>query len=528
MKTIAYIAMVVTATGLTAFIARDIVTDFGSGDSGTGEFGSDSSESHSPKDISAHGIEGDVNELSTLNRIEQLENELNAQTDRLDQTFASSPATSGDAASPFHIDPIEQSESEIPLLDAKGAAADASPDSAEPIRQQTSLHSSMITPGNFVYLGGFRPEFGDGNRLRFGYGGRAIAYRPDGDADGPDDGFPGSLYLMGHKQQQMIAEIDIPKPFLSIEKNINQLPQARTLQPFADITKGIRKRLTNGSSEPFEIGGMQVIGNRLHWTVYKYYNVEQIDHLSHGLTSTTLSSQAYRGLWHLGPINGGKRWHSYKNAGYIAEIPQPIADRYLDGMNLMSGLQISTGRQQSSQGPALYAYKVVDENLPNGGSLDAVPLLWYPMNAEMTGHHPADIWRGAAWLTLGDKQAVIIVGRKGLGPVHYGQPRANECYDYKGYHASRYEAQVLFYQPEQILAGARQSVPNKDPWYRWNDQTPGGGIDRFMYQECGREIGGIAYDRARNLLYVSEADAAIATVNEYEPLPVIHVFRLVD
>ncbi|MCR9198594.1 MAG: hypothetical protein NXI04_08130 [Planctomycetaceae bacterium] len=534
MKTIAYLSMVVAAAALAVFMARDIVADLGHTPDASARTTVDVEPAAPVTEVaSTDAASGDVNRSETagkpdvvqdeLQRIRDLRQQAQEQSQRLDEQFA---------VEDFHdTDPITQSEEEIRADDGtatEAAAPSHSLTTSAPVRQQTPLHPQLITPGNFEYLGGFRPEFGDGNGSRFGLGGWAIAYRADGDPSGPDDGHPGSLFLMGHEHQQLIAEINIPRPVVSPHRDINRIPEAKILQPFADITKGIRGRMTAGSSEPFKIGGMQVVGNRLHWTIYKYYNVSRVDYLSHGLTSTDLSSDAVRGLWHLGPQNGGSRWHSYKNAGYIAEIPAGIADGYLDGRNLMSGLQISTGRQTSSQGPALYAYRVTQENLSPGASLDAVPLLWYPMDAPMTGHHPADSWQGAAWLTLGKKQAVVVVGRKGLGPVHYGMPRPGECYDYKGYHASAYEVQMLFYDPRQILAGAKRAVPNKDPWYRWNGQTPGGSLNRFMYQDCGKEIGGMAYDRERNLLYLSEVDAAKAAVNDYEELPVIHVLKLVE
>ena len=548
MKTVAYLSMVVSAAALAVFMARDIAVDLAHGSAVDVRDVADPADEQTPPapgpsqlpppatvvddpavpespDESAFQISGPrltETEAAAVHDSSATWSTGDTASHTSSQIFAHTTPADGTETEGDSVRPVPQSEQEIPGDDVAAAAGPAA------IRQQTVLHPQLITPGNFVYLGGFRPEFGDGNGSRFGLGGGAIAYRPQGDPHGPDDGHPGSLFLMGHDHQQLIAEITIPRPVVSPDRNINQLPEARMLQPFADITRGIRQRMTNGSSEPFKIGGLQVQNNRLHWTIYKYYNVTQQDYLSHGLTSVDLSSAAVRGLWHLGPQGGGSRWHSYKNAGYVASIPQKIADRYLQGKNLMSGLQISTGRQASSQGPALYAYQVADENLPAGSSLEAVPLLWYPMQREMTGHHPADSWQGAAWLTLGKKQAVVIVGRKGLGPVHYGMPRPGECYDYKGYHASHYEVQMLFYDPRQILAGASKSVPHGDPWYRWNGQTPGGGLNRFMYQDCGKEIGGLAYDRDRNLLYICEVDAAKADVNAYEALPVIHVFRLVE
>ena len=513
MKTYAYIAMVAGALGLGGLMVRDIV-----------------SELSEPETTASHVESESLEPVSNADRMaDAVPVALKPETeDRINEILNPKPAEERlRGSNDFDLDPVAQAEEELPPAEEPQAGTGKT--SAPPIRQQTPLNPKMITPGNFVYLGGFRPEFGDGNGYRFGFGGSGIAFRPDGDPDGPDDGHPGSLFLVGHKQQQMVAEIAIPKPFLSLDRNIDDLPEAKILQPFGDITKGLRTRMTNGSSEPFEIGGMHVVGNRLYWTLYKYYNVQRNDHLSHGLSTVDLSNNAFRGPWHLGPQNSGEsRWHSYKNAGYIAEIPKGIADRYLNGMNFMSGLQISTGRQTSSQGPALYAYKIKDEGLRAGGSLDAVPLLWYPMDNEMAGHHPSDSWQGAAWLTVGDKQAVIIVGRKGLGPVYYGPTRPGDCYDWKGYHASAYETQILFYRPEDILAGAKKRIPNTPTWYRWDSKTPGGSLNRFMFQDCGKEIGGCAYDRERNLLYISEFEAGLASVNAYEELPVIHVLKIVE
>lgn len=516
MKTFAYIALVVGALGLGGLMVRDIVSGL-------------SEPTKTPTAAVQGSTEAPLGPLSadavpvalkpeTVDRIDQI---LNPDAEGAFALGSDSRVADAD------LTPVAQAQQELPPVEPQQSGS--SKVSASPIRQQTPLHPKMVTPGNFVYLGGFRPEFGDGNGYRYGFGGTAITFRPDGDPNGPDDGFPGSLYLAGHRRQQMVAEISIPKPFLSLDKNIDDLPEAKILQPFSDITKGLRDRMTNGSSEAFEIGGMHVIGSRLYWTLYKYYNVTNKDYLSHGLTTVDLSSNAYRGPWHLGPyLSGESRWNSYKNAGYITDIPKGVADRYLNGMNFLSGLQISTGRQVSSQGPALYAYKIKNEELQAGGSLDAVPLLWYPMEDEMEGHHPSDSWQGAAWVTLGDKQAVIIVGRKGLGPVYYGPTRPNDCYDWKGYHASAYETQVLFYRPEDILAGAKKRVPNTPTWYRWDSKTPGGSLNRFMFQDCGKEIGGCAYDRERNLLYISEIEAGRASVNAYEDLPVIHVLKIVE
>ena len=365
---------------------------------------------------------------------------------------------------------------------------------------------------------------------KFGYGGWGVAYHPDGDRFGPDDGFPGSLYLVGFRPEQRVAELSIPRPVQT--RDLNKVSVATVLQPFGDITGGLQRLLTGDSSEPYQIGGMQVVQGRLHWTLFKYYNVAGHDFPSHGMSSLRIDDLAsLQGLWHLGPMQtGDPQWHSYKHAGYITDIPEPAADRLFGGRNLMSGLQISTGLSHSSQGPALFAYRLPDSELKPDSSLDALPLLWYSEERPLTGHHPSDRWTGAAWVKLGERQAVIVVGRKAHGAVHYGEPRPGDCYPYKGYHGSSYEAQMLFYRTEDLadVAAGQQHATQVEPRYRWDSRDSGGSFDRFMFRECRRDIGGMAYDRTHNILYVVEAEAGLTQEDQWEPTPVIHVFRIVE
>ena len=398
-------------------------------------------------------------------------------------------------------------------------------------RHSASLHPEMITPGNFEYLGAFLPPRGESKETTFSYGGWGIAYRDDGDPDGLEDGFPGSLYLVGHQQQQMIAEISIPAPVNSKYKNADDLPVSEFLQPFGDISHGLLKKMTNGSSEHFRLGGLHVTNGKMHWTMFKYYNVENIDYLSHCRSDLNLRSPAVEGPWHLGPVNSGNpEWNSYKHAGYIFEIPPAESTRWFGGRNLISGLQISTGLQASSQGPAMFAYSLPPSETPIGTSLSAVPLAWYSQELPMASHHPADRWTGGAWLTLGNKQAVVIAGRKSLGAFYYGEARPEDCTPDKGYHGPPYELELIFYSPASLIRTANGAMRplGLAPWMRWDHKSEGGGPNQYMFNTCGQQVGGIAYDRQRNLLYLVQIDAGKTRDNEFESLPVIHVFRITD
>ena len=435
--------------------------------------------------------------------------------------------------------PLSSPKIELPLLDIPDARVLNSPSirnaagvsKSKSIRHQAPLHERMLTPGNFLYLGGFRPPHFDRNQAAFSLGGWGITLRPDGDPSGAPDSCPGSLYIVGSQAKQLVAEISIPEPYISGKRIIDELPVAEILQQFGDITGGIREQLTAGSSEPFQIGGMQFVGNRLHWTIYKYYNVETHDYFSHGTSSPFTSRPFPEGLWHLGPVGTGQSvWHSYKHAGYIFEIPDAAAKNWFGGRNLISGLQIATGLNIASHGPAMYAYSLPAHGTAHGTSLDAVPLVVSDIDRPAPGFHPADRWTGGAWLTLGNKHAVIIAGRKSLGPVYYGDARPQDCTPDKGFHGTPYEAQILFYSPEMLAHAARQSVDpyQVTPWLQWNQDTPGGDFSQYLFPSCNQHIGGVTYDRKNSLLYVCQIDAGATRDFEYEFLPVIHVFRIVD
>jgi hypothetical protein len=402
--------------------------------------------------------------------------------------------------------------------------------SSPPVRQRASLHESMITPGNFEYLGAFRPPHVQQNGTTFAYGGWGVAYRENGDPNGTDD-FPGSLFLVGHQNHQKVVEISIPSPVNSKLKLADDLPVAEILQPFEDVTDGILEEMTAGSSEPFQLGGLLATKGLLHWTVYKYYNVENRDYPSHGTSGFDMQNSIAEGLWHLGPMNSGSpEWNSYKHAGYIFEIPETEAKQWFGGRNLISGLQISTGLQASSQGPAMFAYSLPPEGTAANVSLDALPLTWYSEQQPLERHHPADRWTGGAWLTLGDKQAVIIAGRKSLGEFYYGDARPEDCTIDKGYHGPPYEVEFVFYSPASLIHAANGSLTacGLKPWLRWDGNAEGGGLNQYMFDTCGKQVGGMTYDRTRNLLYLVQIDAGKTRDNEFEAVPIIHVFHIAE
>ena len=99
--------------------------------------------------------------------------------------------------------------------------------------------TELIQPENIVYQGAFLLPPGDENS-DWTFSGYAMTFYPDGDSAGDTDGYPGSLYALGHDHQQMVSEVSIPAPVISADPTA--LNTATTLQPFTDITSASTKR----------------------------------------------------------------------------------------------------------------------------------------------------------------------------------------------------------------------------------------------------------------------------------------------
>ena len=105
----------------------------------------------------------------------------------------------------------------------------------------------------------------------------------------------------------------------------------------------------------------------------------------------------------------------------------------------------------------------------------------------------------------GNKSAVLIFGRKGLGDNCYGSEAvcgADPCAPSSGYHAHPYQAQILFYNPQDLQAAL---AGTQDPWKTlpYEVYSP---ADRLFGGECAT-LFAATFDRANKLLYVAEREA---------------------
>jgi hypothetical protein len=115
------------------------------------------------------------------------------------------------------------------------------------VDNSSTSSSTLIQPKELQYQGAFRLPEGQGSDEEaesWGYGGDAMTYYPNGDPDGSDDGYSGSIYGTGHNQYNYVSEISIPAPTNSSSKNLSELTKAETIQEFQNIKDGLFELFT--------------------------------------------------------------------------------------------------------------------------------------------------------------------------------------------------------------------------------------------------------------------------------------------
>ncbi len=370
--------------------------------------------------------------------------------------------------------------------------------------------TGLIQPSDFDYLGAFRlpdgpPEIG------WEWSGSALTYYPAGDTAGPEDGFPGSLFGTGHEWNQYVAEIGIPAPVDSAAKGLEALNTAETLQEFADIRAGLFPALEmpRVGLEYLPAQGDQDNG-KLYFAWAAHLD-EGASLASHGWCGLDLGNPGTAGLWRIGD------YVNYVTGDYLFVIPSAWADAYVGGKSLATGRYRDGG--QGAQGPSLFAIAPWQQGNPPapGSTLPAIPLLLYGNvysegSAQLNGYHHSDEWSGAAWLTAGDRAAVVFVGTKGTGECWYGcsdgtiwpdePPFPPECPE-RGWWSSGFVGQMLFYDPSNLAAVAQGRLQASDPQPYATME-----IDQHLYHvTTGQQkshVGAVAFDRQRGLLYVME------------------------
>jgi hypothetical protein len=401
---------------------------------------------------------------------------------------------------------------------------------AASVGAQSADTGHRTQPEDLTYLGAFRLPEDAPEDIGWSYSGHAMAYYPDGDPDGPDDGFPGSIFGTGHDWYQYISEISIPPPVISPSHNPADLNVATTLQPFTDVRGemfGYLEQLHAGLAylppQDAQSSGKLVSCWGQHFQEGEFGP-------SHGWCELDLSNPQVAGPWYIDELP------VYVTNNYLFPIAPDWAAAHTPGQVLATG-RFREGGQVAS-GPSLVAIGPWDTAIPPApeSTIPATTLLRYddftaPEEHKLNGYHHSDEWAGGAWLTAGDRSAVIFVGTKGLGECWYGfangvvwpeeppYPEVPEYpFDNRGFWSSSFEAQSIFYDPDNLAAVARGEM---EPWQPQPYATLS--IDDVLFgvdAEWERErVRAASFDPERGLLYVFEPMAS-------EDRTLIHVWHV--
>jgi hypothetical protein len=385
-------------------------------------------------------------------------------------------------------------------------------DSALSAQSPNPLTLPRLGFSDITYLGGFRlPNTAQGGD--FSYGGNQMAYNP-----ARNSLFVNSLHYK-------VAEVTIPAPVNT--SDVSRMSFASYLQPFSDPSEGHLDDIGPGTV----MGGLLVHGDRLYSTGYVYYdglNTQVTSHFSH---STNLSEPSFRGM--------SQVWETGKAgfvAGYMANIPAQWQS--LLGGPALTGQCCIPLVTRTSFGPSAFGFDPA--GIGANTALPASPLLYYtkehaslgPWEGATAMYGGATMMGGAA--VIAGTRTALFIGRIGTtfcygygveDPALHGTRGAfnqTNCYDpwnlAKGTHGYPYKYQIWAYDLADfaaVKAGAKQ------PW----DVVPYA-VWPFTFPTAEKkiEIGGIAYDAQRQLLYVSQSFADLDGCCERRPI--IHTLKL--
>lgn len=276
---------------------------------------------------------------------------------------------------------------------------------------------TLLQSSSFTYLGAFRVPLGDLGGPQYhglAYGGEVISYNPTNN----------SLFITGHDQDQLVAEISIPTPVNS--SNLTSLNRATALQNLADITEGNRFKLAADggtvSTDGCRIGGLIIDNNKLIGSVYGFYDAgfnAVKSHFSSGLTLATTGD-------FIGMAEVGTKPDPVPQAGHVAGFMTKIPTAWqtaLGGKALtgQGGISVLT---RTSSGPAAFSFDPSNLNMATPAT--ATALIDYPTGHQTIGDYGSShTYYTAATQISGvsfptGSKTVLYTGRQGTGPMCYG------------------------------------------------------------------------------------------------------------
>jgi hypothetical protein len=372
---------------------------------------------------------------------------------------------------------------------------------------------ARLAPADLVYSGAFRLP-GPSGGSSWGWSGDGLTFCPTGDPGGEADGYPGSLYGIGHDWQHFVSEVGVPAPVISAAKDPADLPAARTLQPFADVRGALYpdlgEEMLRADLEYAPPGGSHAEG-RLFMSWGRHVQ-EGAANATHMWCALDLADPRPVGPWSLGG------YEDYVTCDYLFSVDPAWAAANAPGMTLAGGRYRGGG--QGTMGPSLLLFDPgAADVVPPGGALPALPLLlydnvWNGGADVLERYRHSDEWAGAAWLSSGGRGAVVVAGTKGTGACWYGFADGTVWPDEppyppvppggeRGWWSTSFAAELLFYDPADLAAVAAGTLAADQP--QPYAALP---LDQYLFApRSARQkdhVGAIAFDRAHGRLFVME------------------------
>ena len=367
----------------------------------------------------------------------------------------------------------------------------------------------LLQQSNLQYVGAFRVPTSQQGASTVAYGGTALAFNPANN----------SLFLVGHRNDQAIAEIAIPSKIVN-SSSISSLTSATFLQPFTKITSKIPNMPSNLSSGGVPvIGGLMVSNGQLIGTMYNDYDASGSVKVSHfKLSSTNLSTASVSGLYQVGNMGGG----------FVAGSMTPIPKEWQStlGATALTGQGGISIISRTSYGPAAFGFN--PDSLGSGVNT-ATPYVYYDSAHPTLGAYqsnPPTLFNGTAGgfgtVFVPETRSVLVIGAIGTGNFYYGDASAanDPNRSEKGNHSvgGNYTWKVWAYDALDYAAVKNGA---KNPW----DVKPYATWNLNPAVTSGAKLAsGATFDPATGRLYVSEMK--VDYTDQYAPAPIISVYQV--
>jgi hypothetical protein len=371
----------------------------------------------------------------------------------------------------------------------------------------------LVQFADLVYQGAFRLPKGFTNGEEFAHGGEPVAFNPGRN----------SLFI-GNRAGK-VAEVSIPA--LVSSSDVTRLNFSSFVQAFFEPTEGAITQIPGDRS----ITGLLVMGENLYGSAAVYYDANNDQKVSHYARSTTLSQRSAVGMKQVWTDK-----HTGFVSGYMATVPQEWQQKL--GGPAVTGQCCIPIAWRTSWGPAAFAFN--PQQITASSQVSATPLLYYS-----DAHPTLGLWEGnnqvysaATTITgmvfVANSRTVLYIGRTGTGPFCYGEGTKNPalnglptsdgseyCYDptddAKGQHGYPYNYQIWAYDMNDLAA---VKAGTKNPW----DVRPYA-VWPFTLPTTAAQsrIGGVGYDAARQIIYISQM---YADQDTYDYRPIIHALKI--